>query len=256
MLDIYFKKGFLLVKGREFSARFHRHYPHQIVLSPRQEVPAVVRGGEPVTGLFLLIRSNVSHYCRVDCDILSLFVDPETREGQLLTRLLGDQDVRILSPELLSGVLPGVCRFFGEDEAFEEGAAELSREILKALIGDCPGPAVDPRIAEAVRRIETLPDKKISVDRLANRAGLSRSRLMHLFRESLGIPVRRYLLWKRLQDGLILVRQGLPLTRAAIDAGFADYAHFSRTFKSTFGVSLKSIFKNSTFVHVFFDQDP
>lgn len=59
---------------------------------------------------------------------------------------------------------------------------------------------------------------------------------MHLFKEQVGIPIRRYILWTRLQVSVQHVLQGETLTQAAHSAGFADSAHFSRTFSDMFGI--------------------
>ena len=60
-------------------------------------------------------------------------------------------------------------------------------------------------------------------------AHLSESRLQHLFREQVGVPIRRYLLWHRYLTALSLLADGASVTRAAHAAGFADSAHLTRT---------------------------
>ena len=65
---------------------------------------------------------------------------------------------------------------------------------------------------------------------------LSPSRLRHLFVEQTGLAFKTYVLWLRLQRALRAYADGANLTEAAHAAGFADSAHFSRTFKRTFGL--------------------
>jgi AraC-like DNA-binding protein len=50
-----------------------------------------------------------------------------------------------------------------------------------------------------------------------------------------GIPPRRYLLWVRLMHAIEAAIGGDNLTTAAHEAGFADSAHLSRTFRRMFG---------------------
>jgi len=50
--------------------------------------------------------------------------------------------------------------------------------------------------------IQQLPQKKISLTKLAAKAFLPESRFIHLFTEQVGIPPRRYLLWTRLIDAV------------------------------------------------------
>ena len=54
-------------------------------------------------------------------------------------------------------------------------------------------------------------------------------RLQHLFRDQVGVPIRRYLLWHRYLTALSLLADGASVTRAAHAAGFADSAHLTRT---------------------------
>lgn len=96
--------------------------------------------------------------------------------------------------------------------------------------------------------IDRDEEKKLPLSKLAEQVNLSESRLAHLLKDVVGIPLRRYLLWKRLISALKKILQGHNLTYTAHSAGFSDSAHLSRTFKSNFGINLSKIFKNSTFI--------
>ena len=58
---------------------------------------------------------------------------------------------------------------------------------------------------------------------------------MHVFTESVGIPLRRYLSWLRVQRAVRLIVAGASATEAAHIAGFADASHLTRTFRRTLG---------------------
>lgn len=96
--------------------------------------------------------------------------------------------------------------------------------------------AVDPRISELLAVLHERPDLPVSGKSLADRVGLSESRMQHLFKAHVGIPIRRYILWMRLRNVIELALADLPLTQAAHASGFSDSAHFSRTFKAMFGI--------------------
>ena len=49
------------------------------------------------------------------------------------------------------------------------------------------------------------------------------------------MPFRRYRAWQRLRAAIREVAGGSSLTAAAHAAGFADQAHFTRSFRRTFG---------------------
>ncbi len=77
----------------------------------------------------------------------------------------------------------------------------------------------------------------LTLKTLAGIAGLSPSRFMHAFTESVGVPVRPYILWLRLQRAACDLMDGASVTSAAHRAGFADGAHLTRTFRRMLGAT-------------------
>ena len=65
---------------------------------------------------------------------------------------------------------------------------------------------------------------------------LSPSRFAHLFVEHVGLPYRRYQLWRKLSRALVAIGEGKTLSAAAQQGGFADSAHLTRTFYQMFGM--------------------
>jgi len=72
--------------------------------------------------------------------------------------------------------------------------------------------------------LRATPSPPPSIEDLTRIAHLSESRLQHLFRDQVGVPIRRYLLWHRYLTALSLLADGASVTRAAHAAGFADSA--------------------------------
>jgi len=67
--------------------------------------------------------------------------------------------------------------------------------------------------------------------------GLSRYDLARQFRLMCGTSPYRYLLMRRLDVAREQIAGHRPLSQVALEAGFADQAHFSRMFKATFGLA-------------------
>ncbi|HEX6477795.1 MAG TPA: AraC family transcriptional regulator [Ktedonobacteraceae bacterium] len=67
--------------------------------------------------------------------------------------------------------------------------------------------------------------------------GLTRYDLARQFRIMCGTSPYHYLLMRRLDFARQQLAQNRPLVEVAIEAGFADQAHFSRMFKATFGIT-------------------
>lgn len=70
---------------------------------------------------------------------------------------------------------------------------------------------------------------------------MSPDRFRHLFMAETGVTFRAYLLWLRLECALTSYVAGSSLTDAAHTGGFADSAHFSRTFRRMFGIAPASL---------------
>jgi AraC-like DNA-binding protein len=88
-----------------------------------------------------------------------------------------------------------------------------------------------------------LPGGVVGLAGLARRFGLSGERFRHLFSERMGLPLRRFVLWRRLHLAVTRLQAGAGVTEAAHDAGFADAAHFGRTLKQNFGVSARQVLR-------------
>src|SRR5947208_16562995 len=67
--------------------------------------------------------------------------------------------------------------------------------------------------------------------------GLTRFDLSRQFRIMFGTSPYRYLLMRRLEFARERIHRELPLVEVALDAGFADQAHFTRAFRSASGLT-------------------
>ena len=91
----------------------------------------------------------------------------------------------------------------------------------------------DKRTEEILKYINTHLTEDLSVDSLAEQFYLSRYHLMHKFKEETGYTVHNYILQKRLLLAKDYVSQGMPVTKAALASGFADYSTYHRAAKKT-----------------------
>ncbi|TMP79978.1 AraC family transcriptional regulator [Pseudoalteromonas phenolica] len=145
------------------------------------------------------------------------------------------------------------------DKAFIE--IEINKKLdsthnLSELLGLCGlTPALqtilDARIARLLDKLnlcigkECVKPQQWRAADIAIELNLSESRFLHLFKDTMQIPWRPYLLWRRLICALQTLQQGKTATEAAYIAGFSDSAHLSRTFKKQFGLSLRDYYKKA-----------
>jgi AraC-like DNA-binding protein len=91
------------------------------------------------------------------------------------------------------------------------------------------------------RAIEVLNehlDGDLALVDLARECGLSPGRFMRAFKKSFGVPVRRYLLYKRVDAAKsLLLHSNESLLTVALEAGFTDQPAFNRSFREIVGTS-------------------
>ncbi len=92
-------------------------------------------------------------------------------------------------------------------------------------------------IINARRYLDAARTRVVHSAELESITGLSRFDLCRQFRIWLGTSPHRYLLMRRLAFARERIDRRCPLSQIAYEAGFADQAHFTRAFKSAFGLT-------------------
>jgi len=203
--DIWLADDYCLLWSTLGRTDSHVHYAHQVLVGLGADVE--VRLGEQIcSGPQVLIASRQPHAILshgVPC--LTLFAEP-------------------LAFDLAN--LAHACEQAGN-----------SAEQLAENLGRWPRRPLDPRLEKALERIRALDEQTLPAQELASTAALSISQLERLFSGSLKLSVRRLVLWQRLRVALQRALGGASLTEAALAAGFADSAHFTRSVRHQFGLS-------------------
>ena len=104
---------------------------------------------------------------------------------------------------------------------------------------------IDKRIREVMGVMRADPSLSHSLQSLAKRVHLSPTRFTHLFKEETGVPIRRYRQWQRFKLAVQLISEGNTMSHAASVTGFTDSAHFSRAFRSMFGLKPSVLFRKT-----------
>lgn len=108
------------------------------------------------------------------------------------------------------------------------------------------GKIEDRLVRRAITLLEQHLGESMSMDRLAERVGTSRRHLERRFRDTLGVSPQKFARELRLRYGLWLLHYtGKSVTEIGERCGFADTAHFSRHFRSAFGMSPSDVRKRS-----------
>jgi len=193
-------------------------------------------GGEWREARGLVVRANVEHAfdARGNAGAM-LFVDPDSAEGAWLASSLHEDFT--LVPDARLEPCVAALRDFRERplEAMETG--DLIRHCLGKLCpGVPPSRRKDPRIASVIAAIRATDDLRLALEAAAGKVHLSPGRFAHLFKEEVGLPFRRYMLWRKVTRAMLAMGRERTLAAAAQCGDFADAAHLTRTFIQMFGI--------------------
>ncbi|MGQ0701186.1 MAG: helix-turn-helix domain-containing protein [Panacagrimonas sp.] len=227
--------GWGLFVGRAGDGATHAHHAVQVLLSESaQAVWTRPTGWLRVSGI--VIGADVEHQLAPTTESVTLlYVEPHSAAGRHLGGSLRD-GAQVLDP----GEVAAARRALGDTPDTASIAALVEQIGGVDRMAD-HRPTGDALIAELIESLPArLPDR-LTTATLAEQARLSQSRFLHRFRAHTGLPLRPYLRWRRLLVAMTGVMEGRSLTQAAVDAGFADAAHFTRTFRRHFGIPPKTL---------------
>ena len=114
----------------------------------------------------------------------------------------------------------------------QAGGAREHQQEFQPLTATSPQAKADSAaIARARKHLAASVGVRVPLDELAQVAGLSRHHFARSFKAATGLPPHCYQLQLALEHAKRLLAGGLPISQAALDAGFADQSHFSRLFR-------------------------
>lgn len=98
------------------------------------------------------------------------------------------------------------------------------------------------RLLRAKDRMDAASHEEWPVRRLAQVSGVSEAHFARSFKQAFGIPPHRYLLTRRIERAMTLLRDtDLSITDIAFDTGWASLGTFGRTFRDITGDSPSAI---------------
>jgi AraC-like DNA-binding protein len=240
-----------LFVGADMVNQPHRHFTASILLGVEGAIRVRIGAGEWVAVEGVMVAPNVEQQLDArGARIAILQIDPESDEFARIAHRFASEP----SVPLPGTILSSLRRRFGAFADTSRDAFEIWSGAIDALSeGILPRAPIDPRIRRALGIIKSDFLSPPPAAKLAASVGLSPGRLIHLFTEQMGLPIRRYVLWLRLRDVVFSLVSGSSLTEAAHQAGFSDSPHLSRTFRGMFGFPPSAIAEGRGRVRLSYD---
>lgn len=223
----------MIVWGPGFTAARHRHHCVQLVMTFHGTLRIRSGSGDKWEKCdAALVRQDAMHEIEAShgSTLLIGFVDAESELGAALSETIhGDifcvPVKQVTQWRLALGPNPNTRR--------------VEQWMRKDLLNERRPVRIHPRVKRILKYLRARLGRgsDLSLKTLAAVSGLSPSRLMHVFTESVGVPLRQYILWLRLQRGACELINGATAVEASHVAGFSDAAHLTRTFRRMLGTT-------------------
>ena len=94
-----------------------------------------------------------------------------------------------------------------------------------------------PHLMAVIEDLIAEPMSRMTQHELADRLQVERTQALRMFKAATGQTFRRFKQWSGLQHAARKIASGELVRTAAMDAGFADTAHLTRTFRASFGLT-------------------
>lgn len=230
---IYVWDGVMMYVTQAHLSKAHAHFPALLQIGLGTTFAITLDSQIRSYHDIVVMAPNVRHSTDSENQpYIAVLIDPDHELYCYLHPLLNGDAIRSLPAAYLDSFHSQFQQLVVGHLSLVE-AQQLLMGMLSALspnkLSELPW---DFRILQACTYIKQLVPQQIpTIAQVATHVGLSESRLMHLFSQQLGISMRRYILWLRIGYAIKLWVAGQNLIDIALEAGFSDQAHYTRTLR-------------------------
>jgi AraC-like DNA-binding protein len=246
----YLWEGGFLAAGRTGGVvPPHAHHAIQIVIAVDGEMAVRGTRGDWQSSPALIVRQDVEHSFNArDALGRMVLMDPESIEGAWLQRSLQKDITRVPSGRI-KGCAAELEKFLADPFQSMEVGALIKHCVQSLCTGVAPSRSLDARVTRVLDRIRKSDELRMSIEEAAGLANLSPSRFALVFKQQVGLPFRRYMLWRKLTRAMVLIGRQHTISDAVHAADVADAAHLTRTFYQMFGMP-PSVLMRGEFVEI------
>lgn len=232
---IFLRPGRLLYVGAIGPTDPHAHHAFQIARGLSGPITFVGALGERLDAAAAVIPPDTLHATAgATASGWMMYVDPDDPVGRRLRRTTEAG----ASPREWAEAARPLRDMAGPLPQRWDEVDVLEAAVFEALAVPVAVPRpLHPAVGRALRAINDNLCSDVSLATVAVAARLSPGRLSHVFTAEIGIPLRRYVLWRRLMRTASEVQGGASWTDAAHAAGFTDSPHMNHTFRRMFGLA-------------------
>jgi AraC-like DNA-binding protein len=242
---VYLWNGKMIFFRNSIFTEEHTHLAMQICLGLEDTIKIYDQEKNMYEGRIIIIDSNTPHMIKAENkNNLFIFIEPTLLiSRQIKEKYSLNKNIHIMDDITYQNYLDKFYTIYGKSISYDV-IYKILEEFLESI---SQSNKRNLQIDFRIRKILTLLNQDHSqypINSLSEVAELSESRLMHLFKTQIGVPIRKYILWRRLLKSIEYVSLGKSLSDSAMESGFSDVAHYNRTFKKMFGITPTEVLRN------------
>ena len=247
MQKIFWDKDNIAFISNQVNSQTHCHCALQAFLSLDEPLQVTVEN-ERICGKCIIVNKNVRHKFSCDNGIrLSVLIEPSSGFAkQLIKKIDGNY---LICNSGTEGVQKKAAALIDTND--KQKYIEFIQVFAEYLGIERNSKVMDERIAELLSILQNCDCYDHTIENFAQKVCLSSSRLSHLFREQIGVPLKSYILFHQLEKAFNELLNGANITDAAMIAGFDSPSHFAATVKKWMGMPVSASLKDSEFLKVF-----
>lgn len=224
------KRGIYQFRLPSIETAFHSHPALEVISSSTGGISLEIHNEKFENASFIIIDSNISH---------SVLASKATIELLMLecNLALFQNKLSQYSIKLDSGIYVETdCR--DRSTLLAEFCSWQDQQLTR----------YDPRVEICLQYLASShADYGEMISVLTSATHLSESRISHLFKDEMGISLKKYMVWNRLKRAFVkVVSEKKNMYEAAIESGFYDQPHLSKAFKQMLGISPSQIYNSRT----------
>jgi len=236
--------------------RLGSHLDHRIMgalaiyIGMEDDIEVLFRDDDPITARVVVVPPFQTHRIVAGNQFVkTILVEPETVSDKSLADL----------KDSLNGLNPSEAEALGlldppkhPDQFSKTGSTNYSWQAFdNDIFNYClEARVLDDRIKTAANLVKTNIKDVILTSDCTDDLKISGSRFRRLFVNDTGIQFRHYKMWKRARSYLEQILVPASLTQIAMDLGYPDSTHFSRSIRTTYGLPprrMKAYMQDSSF---------
>ncbi len=247
--------AFFSASFRDFAYRPHIHEEYAIGVIEQGAQRFRYRGGSYVAapGTVIALNPDEVHDAQAETEsgyrYRMMYLNPAWVEEILAVVSPQERGLRFFSMPrfqdlLLAREIQQVLRLWDQDAP---GLLEAEGRLVQAVgalfgrhgesRGVVPAATYPTMMARVCDYLRVHAAEALSLEVLAQQAGLSRYHFLRVFKATTGLAPHAYLIQVRVGLARQAIERGEPLGQAALLAGFADQSHLTLHFKATYGVT-------------------